>query len=432
MALPGVTTVLQDKFTSLTRTSVATGPSIVIIGYRDTPDDTNGISSLQPFLFSKESDVIASYGMGSALHRGYLECLAGGGVNVSLLALPYGTVDADLTDTTADNVFDAAFDATAPAVPSIIVPWGRGGHPQEWNYAGATPDYPATSPYDAPQFGFVADNSSNPTQSLAVRVANKMAQLTADGNPVFAVMGLTPVTGTTGTAAATENVTASNLNAYLNFPNLVPSSDSNFNGCGPYLSIVATEIRPITYPVNDPTGYPIQTGSSFGYSNGAAMYAGFVSTLSAYNAPTGKTPFNISSVRWLPTVTQQSVITIAGIVPLALNYLRQPTWIDAPTYASVGSDYERLTTLRIVFDAIQLIRNAAVPFVGQGSTLANRTAFDTAVSSSLRAMALSGAVTKSDYNINYHPATNSAEVDLVLTPAFEIRTINISVSINLA
>ena len=430
MALPGVNTVLQDKFTSLTRTSVATGPSIVIIGYRNTPDNTNGIPSLQPFLFSKESDVIASYGYGSALHRGYIECLAGGGINISLLALPYGTTDANLTDTSDGNVFDAAFDATASAVPDIIVPWGRGGHPQEWSYAGATPDYPASSPFTAPPMGFVADNSASPSTSLAVRVANKMATLTSEGNPVFAVMGVTPVVGTG--ADATENVSAANLNTYLEFSNLTSANNANFNGAGPYLSVVATEIRPITYPTDDPSGYAVQTGSSFGYSNGAAMYAGFVSRLAAYNAPTGQTPFNISSVRWLPTVSQQSTITTAGIVPLALNYLRQPTWVDAPTYASTGSDYSRLTTLRIVFDAVQLIRNASVPFVGQGSTLANRTAFDTAVSSALRAMALSGAITASDYNINYFPATNSAEVDLVLTPAFEIRTINISVSINLA
>lgn len=425
MALPGVTTVLQDKFSSLTRTSVAAGPSIVIIGNRDTPDNTNGVPDLEPYLFSKESDVVASYGYGSQLHRGYLECLAGGGVSISLLALPVGTTDADLLVTSAGNVFDAAFDASAVASPRIIVPWGRGGHPSEWTAAGATPDYPSGG--SVPQFGFTANNSANTSSSLAVRVANKMAQLTLEGTPVFAVMGLKPVV-----AGATETVPAATLNTYLTLPTMVSRDDASFNGTGPYLSIVATEIRPLTYPKDDPAGYPIQTGSSFGYSNGAAMYAGFISTLAAYNAPTGKTPFNITSVRWIPTVPQQAIISTEGMVPLALNYLRQPTWVDGPTYASTGSDYSRLTTLRIVFDAVQLLRNASVPFVGQGSTLANRTAFDTAVSSALRSMALSGAVTASDYNINYHPATNSAEVDLVLTPAFEIRSITISVSINLA
>jgi len=161
------------------------------------------------------------------------------------------------------------------------------------------------------------------------------------------------------------------------------------------------------------------------------LYAGFVSTLASYNAPTGKTPFNISSLRWVPTRSQQNTVSTSQIVPLATNFNRVPIWVDAPTFAAPTSDYARLTTLRIIFDAVQLIRQVAQPFVGQGATLANRTAFETAISSSLRSMTLLGALLNSDYSVTYAAASNSAQVDLVLTPAFEIRNILISVSINL-
>ena len=433
MGLPGITTVLQDSFSTISRTNVPRGPSIVVIGTRNTPDGTNGVPSLEAFLFQKESDVIASFGYGSALHRGYLEVVAGGGVRVSLVALPFGTLDSGLLDTSSGNIFDAAFDATIPAQPDIIVPWGRGGHPSEWTSTSATPDYPQASPNIVPQQGFQADNSVNPTNSLAVRVAQKVAHLTSEANPCFAVMGLTSVGPNIGGVglSATETVSAANLNTYLNYTNLVPAGSVSYAECGPYLSVVGTEARPVTYPTDDPVNYPIQTGSSFGYSNGAGLYAGFVSTLAAYNAPTGKTPFNISSVRWLPTLTQQNNMSNAQIVPLGTNYTNAPVWVDAPTFAAPTSDYARLTTLRIIFDAVQLVRAAAQPFVGQGATLANRTAFDTAVSSALRSMTLAGALVSSDYNITYQSASNSAEVDLVLTPAFEIRNITISVSINL-
>lgn len=436
MALPGVITVLQDSFSTITRTSVPQGPSIVVIGKRLTPDGTNGIPSLTPYMFQSEADVVTTFGYGSDLHRGYLEVVAGGGVTVSLLALPFGTQDSDLLSTTSGNVFDSAFDNTAPAQPDIIVPWGRGGHPNEWTSASATPDYPPASPDIIPPQGFQADNSANPTTSLAVRVANKMAEITSDSNPCFAVMGVTSVSSTNPVSSpATELVNAATLSTYLTFPNLIAAGAPAFNDTGPYLSIVATEARPVTYPINNPAttgiGTSVQTGSPFGYSNGAGLYAGFVSTLASYNAPTGQNPFNISGIRWIPTLTQQNTISTSQIVPLATNYLKIPVWVDAPTYSAPSSDYARLTTLRIIFDAVQLVRAAATPFIGQGSTLANRTAFDTAISSALRSMTIAGALTASDYNITYTPASNSAEVDLVLTPAFEIRNITISISINL-
>lgn len=421
MGLPGITTVLQDKFYTLSRTDVPTGPSIVVVGTRNTPDGTNSVPSLDAFLFTNEQDVINSYGRGSALHRGYLECVAGGGTMISLVALPYGTQDSDLTNTAVGNVVDEAFDATMSAIPDIIVPWGRGGHPNEWTSTSATPDYPPASPAIAPPQGFQADNSNSTTTSLAVRIANKMAAITGDSNPVFAVMGLTSVGPTNvGTGQyATEQVSAANLATYLQYPNLVTAGNTAFNETGPYLSIVSGEARPVTYDL------------SYGYSNGAGLYAGFISTLASYNSPTGQTPFNISSLRWVPTRTQQNAISTAQVVPLATNYQRVPIWVDAPTFSAPTSDYARLTTLRIIFDAVQLIRQAAQPFVGKGATLANRTAFETAISSALRSMTIAGALLASDYTVSYAAALNTAEVDLVLTPAFEMRNIIISVSINL-
>ena len=444
MGLPGITTVLQDKFSTISRASAAVGPSVVVIGYRDTPDGTNGVPDLEAFLFSKETDVIAAYGYGSGLHRGYLECVAGGATVVSLVGMPVATVDADLTDTTVGNVFDAAFDASMTAQPDIIVPWGRGGHPNEWTSPAATPDFPVSGS-GIPKLGFVADNSADPALSLAVRVAKKIASITAESNPCFAVMGLTPVSwnntalsalptyagGATGTLAS-ETASNATLAEFVKLNNLVPAADASFEGTGPYLTIVGTECRPVTYPKDDPAGYVATTGSSFGYSNGAGLFAGFVGTLANFNSPTGQTPFNISNIRWIPTTSQQTALSDSSVVPLGINYGRKPVWVDAPTFGGNGSDYHRLSTLRIVFDAVQLIRQASGPFIGQSATLALRTGFDTAISSALRSMTIAGALVRSDYNIVYSAATNSAEVDLVLTPAFEIRNINISVSINLA
>lgn len=423
MALPGVTTVLQDRFYTISRRDVPSGPNVVAIGYRNTADGTNGVPSLDPFSFQSEQDVINSYGQGSSLHRAYLELVAGGATRISLIALPFGAVDSDLESTSnysglTQSLFDAAFDAAEAAQPDIIVPWGRGGHPNEWTTTSqSTPDYPAASPAIPPPMGFQADNSSSSATSLAVRVANKCAEITARSNPVFAVMGLTPYVGVG--QYATENVVAGQLGPYLAYPNLISTNDPSFNSCGPYLSVVSTEVRPITYDL------------SMGYSNGACLYAGYVSTLASYNAPTGKNQYNVSSMRWVATRAQQDTISTNQIVPLAVDYNKVPIWVDAPTYAVPTSDYARLTTLRIIFDAVQMVRQVAQPFVGQGATLANRTSLETAISSGLRGMQQLGALLASDFTVSYSPQSNSAEVDLVLTPAFEMRNIIISVSVNL-
>ena len=56
---------------------------------------------------------------------------------------------------------------------------------------------------------------------------------------------------------------------------------------------------------------------------------------------------------------------------------------------------------------------------------------ETAITSGLRGMQIVGALLGSDFTVSYIPNENKAVVDLILTPAFELKTIEVQVAINL-
>lgn len=435
MALPGVTTVIEDQFYALSRTEIPIGIRVLILGRRNSTNivaaSAAEVPDLDVYTATSEKSVIQIFGEGSDLHRGYLEALAGGATRVLLVPLPEDTVFDDdngeiSSDTyfaslggstpAANELFDTAFAAIEAARADIIVPWGMGSHPDHWQD-------PATPGDDPDYIGFYADNSSVLANSWAKKVADKVAEITANSHPCFAIMGVKPYIG----ASTSEGgMTPAQVSSHLALSNLVDkdaftAGEDDGGETGPYLVVVASEIRPVRY----------NTRYSFGYANGAATMAGSITGLDSWSSPTGKSIYNVEAIRYNPTRTQQEALIAKGVVPVGINYNRAPVWVDAMTFAKENSDYSRLTTLRIVFDAVQVVRAVAQQFIGEGSTLSVRNALETAVTRGLMGMQQAGALLASDFIITYIPSENKAIVDLVLTPAFELRNIDIQVAVQL-
>lgn len=425
MALPGVKTIIKDRFYSISRQDIPVGPRVCLIAQRGAAvsgDNSAKVKDLDVVQATTEEDVIDVFGENSDVHRGYLELIVGGAERIYIVPLPADSVwDHSLATITSSsnagvNVFDAAFAAAEASQPDIIVPWGRGSKSTDWQT-------PAT-PGDDEEIGFYANNSTT-TTSWAYKVANKVKDINENSHPCIAVMGIKPWRGTgsgasetmTPAEVATHLGAASGSNAALY--TLINRDGTDMKEVGRHVIVIAAELKPVNYP------------SAFGYANGAATLAAAISRMSSFTSPVNKTAYNVASIRYNPTRTQQLVLSNAGVNTLALNFNKVPTFIEGLTMAGSTSDYTRISTTRIINEAVLLVRQVCQKFIGEASTIQTRNSMETAITSALRGMQQLGALLDSDFTVSYVPAENKALIDLVLTPAFELKNIEVQVSINL-
>jgi hypothetical protein len=412
MGIPGVKTLIRDRFYSVSRQDAPAGPRIVAIAKRSNANLTGGVADLDVVRVSNEADVITAFGDGSDAHRAFLELLIAGAGRMYIVPLPSNTEFNPATGavtSSAVDIFDDAFIAAESCVPDIIVPWGRGGRPSEW---AATPDSPSDT-----TFGFYANNSATVASNWAYKVSAKVKDISENINPCIAVMGVKPFTG------ASETMTPGNVNTHLALSGLPVRNDSTLlKETGPYVVVVATEIKPVNYSSGD---------VDFGYANGAAHMAATISILPSYSSVVNKAAYNVEAIRYSPTRTQQAALSDKGVNSVVINFNKIPVFGDGLTFGWSTSDYTRLSTKRIINDATSVVRQACQRFVGEPSNIQTRNAMETAITSGLRGMQIVGALLGSDFTVSYIPNENKAIVDLILTPAFELKEIEVRVAISL-
>lgn len=411
MAIPGVTTTIRDRFYTVSRSDAPTGPRIVAIAKRSTANGTGDIEDLDVVRALNELDVITAFGDGSHAHRAFIELASAGADRVYIVPLPSDTefdhLNGELTSD-GDDIFDAAFEAAEAAIPDVIVAWGRGSDTNDW-------EDPATPGNDT-EIGFYADNSTTVIYNWAYKVAAACKSISENTNPCIGVIGIKPYSGL-------ERMTPGQVSTHLALSNLPDRDESDlFKSVGPYVTVVAGEVKPINYASD---------GVAFGYSNGASSLAATMSQLPSYQSTINKPLYNVESVRYSPTRTQQSSLVDKGINPVIINFNKIAVFGESITFAQTSSDYTRLTTKRIIDDATAVVRQVCQKFIGQASNVQVRNAMETAITSGLRGMQVRGALLSSDFTVTYVPNQNKAIVDLVLTPAFELRSIEVRIAINL-
>lgn len=428
MALPGVKTIVKDRFYSVSRQDTPVGPRICVVGMRNTANGTGNVADLDVVQVTKEIDVITAFGEGSQLHKAYKELVAAGGDRIFMVPLPSNTVFNHTTGALTSggsDIFNDAFSAVEVSMPDIVVPWGRGGVPSDWQD-------PAT-PNDDVEYGFHADNTTTVANNWGYKVSQKIKEISENTNPCVAVMGIRPWIGAGATPATSEVMTPGNVSSHLalsNLPDKNATSGSSFiwGDLGRYLIIIAAEVKPV--------GYSSANIADFGYANGATTFAASMSRMASYVSPVNKTVFNITRLRYNPTRTQLSNNDGTGIVDkgvnaIVLNFNKVPIYAEGITFAPTTSDYIRVSTSRIVNEATLVVRQVCQKFIGEPSTMQVRNSMETAITSGLRGMQQLGALLDSDFTVSYIPSENKALIDLVLTPAFELKTIEVSIAVNL-
>lgn len=415
-SLPGVKTTIQDRFFNSGRVDLPGGPLIAVIAKRGNVHvEGENAPDFAPFYAASGRHVAENFGIDSYALRAFTEAISFGAPRVVLIPLPEDTVFDHNTATVTSptpayaglDLFDIAFAEVESTRASIIVPWGAGGH-----LDGATPS--ANEDY------FYADNSPLLSTSWVAKIAQKCYDITNESFPCFAVMGVKSISGVTR-PSATE------VESWIDFEDLIPQKEvtvADGSPAGHFVSVVASECTPIGYEL------------SWGWTNGAAAYAATAARIDSWKATTGKPVLGINAsnasggARIHFSRAQAERLTEKGLITIGRDYSRIPKWVDGLTFADKNSDFVRLTTLRIAFDVVKNVISVSESFRGEAMSLQAQNAFETQISSRLRAMTQVGALNSSDFRVTYVPSESKAMIDVAITPAFELREIILRLSVN--
>ena len=209
---------------------------------------------------------------------------------------------------------------------------------------------------------------------------------------------------------------------YLDDTEILVDRNNHNVDIGKYLNVVST--WPTHYNTFDATGQ--------GYrSSGAANYGGLISTLPPKSAPTNKLvsqnvklPFRLSKTK-LNALAGTKYVTFK-------NSDRGVVVVTADTAATSDSDYQRLTTVRIVNHVIDDVRAIGEPYIGEGQTTLERSALESAITKNLSEKVKDHEIQRFAVTVTATPSQQirgECTVDITIVPAFELRTIRIILSL---
>lgn len=238
-------------------------------------------------------------------------------------------------------------------------------------------------------------------------------------NETYGIMAVKPAASISldGITSWYTNLTETSLSSRTRAANAMYALSSK------HLNIVTFE----SVIINPSVASPYTTTSE-------AIYAGLVCKLPITSAPTNKEMGSqVYTCRYKLSAKRLDNLTSKRYVTTRLN--PDNTWsiTDDITAAGVGSDYKRLSTVRIVFAAMDVVREKGRPFIGELFNAAKRAALETAIENGLHSLQEVGALKKYDYRIeqtSQERVAGIARINLVLYPEFELVRIETTVKLS--
>lgn len=171
--------------------------------------------------------------------------------------------------------------------------------------------------------------------------------------------------------------------------------------------------------------------NGFGYvANGAAYYAGMVSSLIPQSAPTNKVAQGAESLVKLP---KTKLDLLAKYHYVGLKQKNRVFRIsDAPTAAQPGSDFVRLSTVRVLDRIIDIVREVAEPFIGEPNSTQARLALETSLRNRLNAEIKNNLMQRIEISVQAtakQRIEGDCDVELVVLPPFEMKRIRVYTSL---
>jgi hypothetical protein len=204
---------------------------------------------------------------------------------------------------------------------------------------------------------------------------------------------------------------------------------------GAYISVINAPLKTTSTQARAlATNFGAPISSSSFITDGVAAYAGLVNSLAPHSATTNK---HMPGVLPLKQLSRTQANRLVGLRKVTM-YTRSKGYVISKDVTGahnvnpyLRSDYVLLTTVRIVQTAVDLIRSVAEDYIGEPNNAPQMNALNNEVDQVLLSMKGS-ALNAYDFVISSTPAQRvlgELDIDLTLVPAFEITTINLTVSL---
>jgi len=445
--LPGTTVEIQDQGLRISRPP--SGPKVLLLG---TTTSTNANATpYVPYAISNASLTVAdqafrnSDGSVSELCQALYECYIAGGRDIDLMNILPTASGAKLTNDDMYGYLAAAYEILINYNVDIVVPvgvnlddsvtsniHGDGGSAWNFGYQLANFCYQATV-YNNTCIGVIgvtnatANPSGTPTLPEIESWVTKLENYTGV---------LAPYNGTTATAVGVPGnyrfvaTTTEQMPASYAAGDVLDAKGSRVD-IGSYISVVATNVRATNDAATDL--YP-----TLGWynSNGAAAYAGLISSLESKSATTNKV---VQGVTLQQGISESQADRLAG--KRYVTFMSKPKGIVVSSGMTGAynidqysrSDFVRLSTVRIVHDAVSYIRQVSDQFIGEPNNAPQRNAMANAIENALKNMQERGALRRFNFNVYASPTDQvlgKATVELILVPAFELQQIIVIVALS--
>ncbi len=188
---------------------------------------------------------------------------------------------------------------------------------------------------------------------------------------------------------------------------------------------------------------PVMTSDTLGtyYGSAAIAYAALVASLKPQSSPMNKPLPNVKGMKYKFSNKQMDALIGNRMVCFRLKNEGTatassiPYCVDAMTSGSPNCDYARMTTVNIVTDVVDQIREVADPFIGEPNTIEQRNALSALIAKRLSRIYEQGEVTYYSFEINatvQQVLLGECTISLTLVCPMELRKITTVVSLRAA
>ena len=188
---------------------------------------------------------------------------------------------------------------------------------------------------------------------------------------------------------------------------------------------------------------PVMVSDTLGtyYGSPAIAYAALNASLKPESAPTNKALPGVKGMKFKFSNKQMNEIVANRMVVFKLKNegtataSSVPYVVDGCTSGAANSDYTRLSTVKVVSDVVDQIREVADPFIGEPNTIEQRNALSALISKRLSYLLNNGEIQHYEFEINatiQQVLLGECSIALTLVCPMELRKITTVVALRAA